>query len=102
MRDFNYKAYDAEKDEWFEFDLNVCQWTGLMKGEEKVYENDILERSASNGKGKVRGRIIFKDACFKIEWAKGEWNDILSIHLPDCEIVGNYCQCPELLEAVQK
>jgi len=64
-----------------------------------AYEGDIIERDASDGKGKVRGLIVFEQGQFRVNWFdknKG-WNNSLYLHLEDSKIIGNVCQNPELL-----
>lgn len=85
-------------------DFVLMQFTGLKdKSGKEGYEGDIIERQSSYDiRKKVRGKILFKDGSFIVEWAQsvinGGWNDILKYHLPDSEIIGNMCQNPELFK----
>lgn len=78
----------------------VGQFVGLMDMLTKdAYEGDIIERDASDGKGKVKGVIVFEEGQFRVNWLdknKG-WNNSLYLHLEDSKIVGNVHDNPELL-----
>jgi len=88
-------SHYPESDNW-----KIMQSVELMDIMTKDgYEGDIIERDASDGKGTVRGLIIFQQGQFRVEWFdknKG-WNNSLYIHLPESKIIGNICQNPDLL-----
>lgn len=80
---------------------SVGQFTGLTdKNKVEAFEGDIIERSSSTGRGKVRGIIVFEDGQFRVKWTdkyKG-WNDILYLHLEDSEVIGSIHTTPELIK----
>lgn len=78
----------------------VGQYTGVHnKIGEIAYEGDIIERNASNGRGDVRGHIVFEDGKFIIKWVgDGQWNEVLHIHLPESKIIGNVHDHTDILK----
>lgn len=73
----------------------VGQFTGLMdKNKTKGFEGDIVSSGSSTGV------IVFSCGKFAIRWIvnKDFWSDTILLHLPNCDIIGNRWDNPELLE----
>jgi len=92
----NYK----EGEYLYDNSQSVMQFTGLLdKNGKEIYEGDILERSSSDGKGNVMGRVYFDEGQFRIAWQPKEkgWNNTLYVHLDGCYLIGNIYENPELI-----
>ena len=77
----------------------VMQSTGLHdKSGKLIFEGDIIETRFIFGKDIPRGQIKFEDGCFVVKWINDEegLNDILSVHGPNSEIIGNVHENPGL------